>query len=261
MNTNANWEQSRIKAARLRERKGGKAISMVTAYDYPTARLLDEEGIDALLVGDSLGMVVMGYPDTTHVVMADMVHHTRMVARGKKNSFLIADLPINTIGTAEEAITNSLLLMEAGADAVKLEGGEKEAPKVKAIVEAGIPVVGHIGLLPQRILEEGGYKIKGRTDEEALQLEKDVRAVAEAGACMIVVEGVKGDVAKRVTEVSPVPTIGIGSGKGSTDGNVVVITDLIGAFPWFVPAFVKPKADVAGVTRTAVREWVEEIRS
>lgn len=256
---NPKWKQARQKADAIKGRKNGRKIAMVTAYDYPTARTLDEAGVDALLVGDSLGMVVMGYADTTEVVMSDILHHTRMVARAKPAAFLIADLPINTFSTTEDALRNSELLMEAGAEAVKLEGGEEVAEIIRAIVDKGIPVVAHIGLLPQRVREEGGYKIKGKTEEEADQLERDVLAVAEAGASLVVVEGVKGAVASRVTEVSPIPTIGIGAGKGTCDGYVVVITDLVGAFPWFVPAFAKPKADFAGIMKTTVREWINEI--
>lgn len=248
------------KAALLKARKGGLPIAMVTAYDYPTARLLDEEGMDSLLVGDSVGMVVMGYPDTVEVVLADMIHHTRMVARANPKGLLVTDMPINTYRTVEEALETGHLLVEAGAEAVKLEGGVEIVPQVKALVEAGIPVVGHVGLLPQKVREEGGYKIKGKTEDEAARLEKDIVSIAEAGASLIVVEGVTGAVARRMTDACSVPTIGIGSGKGTCDGDVVVIADLIGSFPWYVPGFITPKADVAGVSRQAVREWVDEIR-
>lgn len=259
MTKNLQWEECRRKADLLKARKGGKKIAMVTAYDYPTARLINEAGADSLLVGDSLGMMVMGYPDTTEVTMEDMIHHTRMVARAKPAGLLIADLPINTFLTIEDTLKNSILLMNAGAEAIKLEGGVEVADKVRALVEYGIPVVGHIGLLPQRVREEGGYKIKGKTEEEAAQLEKDVLAIAEAGASLIVVEGVNAQVSPRLAEICPVPTIGIGSGKGTSDGYVVVITDLVGGFPWFVPGFIKPKADVAGITKAAVQEWISEI--
>lgn len=260
MNMEQHLAVSREKAGILKTRRDGAPIAMMTAYDYPTARLLDEAGADALLVGDSLGMMVMGYPDTTHVVLADMIHHCRLVARSEAAAFMIGDLPINTYRTDEEALRNSLALMETGVHAVKLEGGVELASRVAFLVGQGIPVVGHIGLLPQRVLEEGGYHIKGKTDEEAAQLEKDVLAIAGAGACMIVVEGVSPRVARRLTEISPVPTIGIGSGKDSCNGAVVVISDLVGAFPWFVPGFIKPRADVAGVIRETARGWINEIR-
>lgn len=259
MKTKGITEESRRKADQLKARKGGQVISMVTAYDYPTARLLDEEGVDSILVGDSLGMVVMGYQDTTEVVMADMVHHTRMVARAHPKGLLIGDMPINTYRTPDEALQSALLLVDAGADAVKLEGGREMTAQIERIVKAGIPVVGHVGLLPQKVREEGGYRIKGKTEDEARKLEQDILSVAQAGASLIVVEGVKGDVARRMTEISPVPTIGIGSGKGTCDGYVVVISDLVGAFPWYVPGFIKPRADVAGVSRKAVQEWLGEI--
>lgn len=261
MNLEAHLEESRRQAAVLKSRKHGVAVTMVTAYDYPTARLLDEVGVDTLLVGDSLGMMVMGYPDTTSVSLADMVHHISMVARAGTKALVIGDMPINTYRSREEALDSALPLLEAGAQAVKLEGGVEMADCISALVQAGIPVVGHVGLLPQRVKEDGGYKIKGKTEAEALQLEKDILAVAEAGAFLIVVEGVKADVAARLTKISPVPTIGIGSGANTCDGEVVVISDLIGCFPWFVPGFVKPRADVAEITRHAVKSWKDDVQS
>ena len=255
------WPQAWDKAQKMAQKKGLAPVAMLTAYDYPTAKLLDEAGADCLLVGDSLGMVVMGYPDTTRVTLADMIHHTGMVARAHPEALVIADMPINTYRTELEAITSATALMQAGADSVKLEGGCDVAPRIQALTGAGIPVVGHIGLLPQRVKEEGGYKIKGKTPEEALQLKKDIQAVAAAGACLIVIEGTAAPLAKELTELSSVPTIGIGSGKKTCDGAVVVISDLVGAFPWFVPAFVQPKAHIAQTIKECAQEWIDDIKN
>lgn len=251
--------QSVEKAERIRACKGTRHVTLVTAYDYPTGRLLDEAGVDVVLVGDSVGMVQLGFPDTTHVTLDHMVHHVEATARGVKNALLVGDMPIHTYETVEDAVRTAGKLFRAGADAVKLEGGASQAEKIRAIVKAGIPVMGHIGLLPQKVLEEGGYRIKGKSAAEADALVKDVQAVAEAGACSVVVEGVTSSVARRITAHSPVPTLGIGSGAHTCDGDVVVIHDLVGAFPWFVPAFVKPRADVAGSMTTAVKEWMKDV--
>lgn len=258
--SNSPWSTAQHKAEQMRQRKQGKPIAMFTAYDYPTAKILDEAGADALLVGDSLGMVVMGYTDTTQVTLADMLHHTRMVTRATPAAFVIADMPINTYRTIEEALDTARQLMETGADAVKLEGGEDVVPQVTALSQAGIPVVGHIGLLPQRIKEDGGYKLKGKTEAEITQLKKDIIAIAHAGCCLIVIEGTKSPVARQLTDLISIPTIGIGSGANTCDGAVVVISDLVGAYPWFVPSFVKPRADVAGIIRHAAQQWIVEIR-
>ncbi len=249
---------SQEKAARIRACKHSKHVTLVTGYDYPIGRLLDEAGVDIILVGDSVGMVMLGFPDTTHVTMAHMLHHVAATARGVKNALVLGDMPIHTYDTVEAAVDTARQLYDVGADAVKLEGGAEQAEKIKAIVEAGIPVIGHIGLLPQRVKEEGGYKIKGKTEEEALALLADVAAVAEAGACAVVVEGVRPDTARRLTIASPIPTLGIGAGSHTCDGDVVVIHDLVGAFPWFVPGFIKPRANVAEVMTTAVKSWMKD---
>lgn len=241
-------------------KKGGPAVAVLTAYDYPTARLLDEAGVDLLLVGDSLGMVVLGLPDTTGVTMADMLHHTRAVARAKPRAPVISDLPYHAYDTPEEALKNARLLMAAGADAVKLEGGVAMIPQVRAIVEAGIPFVGHIGMLPQSVVEEGGYKKKGRTEEGARLLMEDAIALDEAGAFAIVLESMVPEVAAAITQRVRACTIGIGAGKG-TDGQVLVTPDLLGSFPWFRPPFAKPHADVAAETLRAVREYVAEVQA
>ncbi|MBX7210896.1 MAG: 3-methyl-2-oxobutanoate hydroxymethyltransferase [Verrucomicrobiaceae bacterium] len=244
----------------LAQRKqSGRKLAVLTAYDYPTARLLDEAGVDLILVGDSLGMVVLGLPDTTGVTMADMLHHTRAVRRGVKRAPVIADLPFHSYDTPEEAVKNSRLLVEAGADAVKLEGGRSKIGQVRAIIAAGIPFVGHIGMLPQSVREEGGYKKKGRTEEGAAVLLDDARALDEAGACAVVLESIVPDVAARITAEVSMSTIGIGAGS-RCDGQVLVTPDLLGSFPWFRPPFAKARADVAGETLRAVREWAVEVR-
>ena len=233
----------------LTAKSRGQKIAMLTAYDYPTARLLDEAGVDALLVGDSLGMVVLGYPDTTLVTMEEMLHHTRAVVRGAQRAPVIADLPIHT---------NARLLMEAGADAVKLEGGVSHAAQIAAITGAGIPLVAHIGMLPQSVREEGGYKIKGKTPEAAQLLLEDALAVEAAGAMAVVMELVKHDAMLPITKALRIPTIGIGSGA-DCDGQVLVIHDLAGLFPWFTPKFAKPLATAGAAIRQAAAEYTERV--
>jgi 3-methyl-2-oxobutanoate hydroxymethyltransferase len=239
-----------IRAMKAREEE----IAALTAYDYPMAKLLDEAGIPLLLVGDSLGMVVLGYPDTTHVTMAEMEHHVRAAARAKPNALLGADLPFKSYETAADAVANSKRLVAAGAEYVKAEGGRKILPQVKAIVAAGIPFCGHLGMLPQSVLEEGGYHIKGRKDTEHQALLDDAKALAEAGAFAIVLELVTPPVAKEISENISVPTIGIGSGL-DCDGQILVTHDLIGAFPWFTPRFVKPQANCGASIKSAALAW------
>ena len=243
-----------------RERKQrGERISSLTAYDYPTARLLDEAGIDIILVGDSVGMVVLGYEDTTEVTLNEMLHHTRAVARAVKRALLVADLPIHTYATPEDAVATARKLTTAGAQAVKLEGGVSHQTQIEAVVRAGIPVMGHIGMLPQSVRLEGGYKMKGKTAAEAEVLLQDARAVEAAGAFSLVLEIVAAETARQITETLRIPTIGIGSGE-SCDGQVLVTHDLIGLFPWFTPKFVKPEADVAGEIRKAALAFIERTK-
>jgi 3-methyl-2-oxobutanoate hydroxymethyltransferase len=245
----------------FREKKQrGEHITALTAYDYPTARLLDEEAIDIILVGDSLGMVVLGYQDTTEVTLDAMVHHTRAVARAVKRALLVADLPIHTYDTAAAAVKNARALVAAGAQAVKLEGGVSHAEQIRAVVQAGIPLLGHIGMLPQSVREEGGYKLKGRTQAQAEVLLRDAKAVEEAGAFAVVLELVAAETSRQITQAIQIPTIGIGAGE-SCDGQILVTHDLIGLFPWFTPKFVKPEADVAGEIRKAARAFVERTQS
>jgi 3-methyl-2-oxobutanoate hydroxymethyltransferase len=247
------------KVQALTARKGGVRIAALTAYDYPMARFLDEAGVDVLLVGDSLGMVVLGFPDTTHVTLDHMLHHVAAVARAQPRALVIGDLPIRTYETPEMAVANARRMQEAGAEAVKLEGGVRQAEKVRAIVAEGIPVVGHLGMLPQRVLEEGGYRKKGRTREQIDALREGAEALVAAGVCAIVLESVVPECARLLTGEVPVPTIGIGCGEGTCDGEIAVITDLVGSFPWFVPPFARPEGDVAGVVREAARRYVERV--
>jgi 3-methyl-2-oxobutanoate hydroxymethyltransferase len=236
----------------------GQRIAALTAYDYPTARLLDEAGVPLLLVGDSVGMVVLGYPDTTQVTLAEMRHHTAAVARAKTRALVVADLPFHTYRTPAEALANARVLMEAGAEAVKLEGGVAVVPEIRAVREAGIPVTGHIGMLPQSVKEEGGYKIKGRSGAERERLLADALAVEEAGVFAVVVELVEAETAILITKSLGIPTIGIGSGP-QCDGQILVTHDLVGAFPWFRPKFAMVKADVAGAIREAAEAFIRHV--
>lgn len=238
-------------------KQAGEKFASLTAYDYPMGRLLDDAGLDFILVGDSLGMVVLGHPDTTHVTLGDMVHHTKAVGRGVSRTLLVSDLPIHSADRPEEALASARQLLEAGAKAVKLEGGREVASIISTLGSENIPVMGHIGMLPQRVREEGGYRIKGKTPEEAERLMSDALALAEAGVFSIVLELVYPPLARAITERIPVPTIGIGSGP-DCDGQILVTYDLLGFFPWFKPRFVQPKADVATQVQSAVREYVQE---
>ncbi len=234
----------------------GEKIASLTAYDYPTTKLLDECGVPLILVGDSLGMVVLGYPDTTHVTMDEMEHHVRAAARAKPRALLAADLPYRSYDTPERAVANARRLVVAGAEAVKAEGVLMDS--AKAIVSSGIPFVGHIGMLPQSILEEGRYHIKGKSESEGARLIEQALALEKAGAFAIVLELVHAPVAKAITEKIGIPTIGIGSGK-DCDGQILVVNDLIGTFPWFTPKFVQPKMNAAAQIKTAVAEWKAEL--
>jgi len=241
-------------------KKRGEKITALTAYDYPTARLLDESGIDIILVGDSLGMVVLGYEDTTRVTLEEMLHHTRAVARGVKRALLVADMPIRTYDTAEQALATAKQFVDVGAQGVKLEGGASHVAQIEAITGAGIPFMAHIGMLPQSVREEGGYKVKGRTQSEAERLIADARAVEKAGAFSVVLEIVVADLAKQITNTIGIPTIGIGSGE-HCDGQILVTHDLIGLFPWFTPKFVSPAARVADEIRRAATAFVDRTRA
>ena len=249
------------KAKAIKAMKGGdRAISALTAYDYPTARLLDEAGVDIILVGDSLGMVVLGFPDTTHVTLGMMLHHTAAVARGVNNAIVIGDMPIHSYETPEQALVTAQALVDAGADAVKLEGGVRQVEKIGAIIDAGIPVIGHHGMLPQRVLAEGGYKKKGKTEEESCAIIEGSLALQDAGCFAIVLESIVPELAEKITTQLDIPTIGIGgktkTGPQTCDGEIAVITDVVGSYPWFVPPFANVRADVAGEIERAVQEYI-----
>ncbi|HJT45923.1 MAG TPA: 3-methyl-2-oxobutanoate hydroxymethyltransferase, partial [Chthoniobacterales bacterium] len=201
-------------------KRRGEKITALTAYDYPTARLLDESGIDIILVGDSVGMVVLGYQDTTEVTLEEMLHHTRAAARGVRNALLVGDMPIHTFDSPNEAVATARKFIEAGAQAVKLEGGVSHAAHIEAITRAGIPFMGHIGMLPQQVREQGGYKVKGKTPAEVDGLIADARAVEKAGAFSVVLEIVVPEIAKQITNAIGIPTIGIGSGE-NCDGQIL----------------------------------------
>lgn len=238
--------------------KGRARIPALTAYDFPMARLLDEAGIPLILVGDSLGMVVLGYPDTTSVTMEEIEHHLRAVARAKPRALIVADLPYRSYDDPDSALRNAQRLVRAGADAVKAEGGRKILPQVQAITGAGIGFCGHLGMLPQSVVEEGGYRVKGKVESERDALLADAQALAEAGAFAIVLELVTPPVARELTGAVPIPTIGIGSGT-DCDGQILVTSDLLGLFPWFTPRFVKPRLNAAEQMRAVIQEWKETV--
>ncbi len=246
---------SKITAETIRAMKSrGEKIAALTAYDFPMAKLLDEAGVPFLLVGDSVGMVVLGYPDTTHVTMAEMEHHVRAAARAKTNALLGADLPFKSYETVADAVANARRLIAAGAEFIKAEGGREILPQVRAILELGVPFCGHLGMLPQHVLEEGGYKIKGRQEAEHQALLEDAKALAAAGAFAVVLELVTPPVAREIAGAIPIPAIGIGSGP-DCDGQILVTHDLTGNFPWFTPKFVKPRANCAAEIKSAVAAW------
>lgn len=237
-------------------------ITMLTAYDYSTARLIDEAGIEMILVGDSLGMVMLGYEDTISVTMEDMIHHTRAVSRGVKNAMIVADMPFMSYQTSVyDAVVNAGRLMKEGrANAVKLEGGVAFAEHIKAITDASIPVVGHIGMTPQSVNMFGGFKVQGKDEEAALRIIADARAIEKAGACAAVLECVPEKLASYISETLIIPTIGIGAGKGC-DGQVLVYQDMLGMYSDFTPKFVKKFADVGTAMKSAFKEYIEETKS
>lgn len=238
----------------------GEKISMLTAYDYSTAKLMDEAGVDSILVGDSLGNVVLGYEDTISVTMEDMIHHGAAVARGVKNALVVVDMPFMSYQTSVyDALVNAGRLMkEARAGAVKLEGGKSVCPQIKAITEAGIPVMAHLGLTPQSVNALGGHRVQGKTEEAARKLMEDAKAVEEAGAFSVVLECVPAKLAAVITRELSIPTIGIGAGNGC-DGQVLVYQDLLGMFSDFTPKFVKKFANVGEVMKEAFREYRKEV--
>lgn len=240
----------------------GEKITMLTAYDYSTAKLMDESGINSILVGDSLGMVILGYEDTLSVTMEDMIHHTRAVTRGAKNALVVGDMPFMSYQTSVyDAVVNAGRLMKEGrCQAVKLEGGASVCAQIKAITEASIPVVAHIGLTPQSINAFGGFKVQGKSKEAAKKLINDAKAVEAAGAFAVVLECVPAKLAEIISKEISIPTIGIGAGAGC-DGQVLVYQDMLGMFSDFTPKFVKQFANVGDVMKDAFMQYIEETRA
>lgn len=253
----------RVTIGELKEMKQkGEKIPMLTAYDYATAKLMDEVGVPLLLVGDSLGMVILGYESTIPVTMEEMLHHTKAVVRGTKRALVVGDMPFMTYHTSiSDALYNAgRFIQEGGAQAVKLEGGEPMAEVVHRVVECGIPVMGHIGLTPQSIHQLGGFKVQGKTQEAAIRLLKDARALEEAGAFAIVLESIPAPLARIITKKVTVPTIGIGAGPWC-DGQVQVISDLLGLFTDFVPKHAKQYARLFETIKSAVVDYMAEVQA
>lgn len=240
----------------------GEKLSMLTAYDYSTAALMDAAGIHGILVGDSLGNVVLGYEDTISVTMEDMIHHGAAVARGAKDALVVIDMPFMSYQTSVyDAVMNAGRLMKEGrANAVKLEGGQEIVPQIKAITEAGIPVMGHLGLTPQSINAFGGFKVQGKDEAAAQKILNDARAITEAGVFGMVLECVPAVLAEKITKAVDVPTIGIGAGAGC-DGQILVYQDMLGMFSDFTPKFVKRYADIGTAMKDAFRTYIEEVGS
>ncbi|ADY72987.1 3-methyl-2-oxobutanoatehydroxymethyltransferase [Desulfurobacterium thermolithotrophum DSM 11699] len=245
----------------LEKKKRGEKITVLTAYDYLTAKIVDSAGVDAILVGDSLGMVALGYSSTIPVTMEEMIHHTKAVVRGRKNAMVIFDMPFLSYQTGvKDAILNAgRALKETGCDAVKIEGGVTQKEVIRALVDSGIPVMGHIGLQPQSVNVYGGYKLRGKGEEREKIIE-DAKAVEEAGAFAVVLEKIPQSLSKEITESLSIPTIGIGAGK-YCDGQVLVFHDMVGLFEEFKPKFVKRYAELGKLAREAVKQYIEEVKS
>lgn len=239
----------------------GEKISMLTAYDYSTAKLLDEAGIDGILVGDSLGNVMLGYEDTLSVTVEDMIHHGAAVARGAKNALVVIDMPFMSYqASVYDAVVNAGRLVKEGhAGAVKLEGGEEFAPQIRAITAASIPVMGHLGLTPQSIHTLGGYRVQGKSEAAAQKLLEDALAVEEAGAFALTLECVPAKLAELISSKLSIPTIGIGAGAGC-DGQILVYQDMLGTFTDYTPKFVKRFADVGNIMKGAFAEYIREVK-
>lgn len=245
-----------------RKKESGEKITMLTAYDYPMAKLVDSAGIDAVLVGDSVGMVVLGYDSTVRVTMEEMLHHSKAVRRGVERAFLIGDMPFMSYQVSDEdAVRNAgAFVKEAGCDAVKVEGGKEVSSRVVAMIDAGIPVLGHIGLTPQSATKLGGYKVQGRDAAAAKKLINDAMALQDAGCFAIVLECLPRDLARKITRKLSIPTIGIGAGK-ECDGQVLVTHDIVGYFDRFVPKFVKQYTRINGAIQEAIRGFKSETES
>ncbi len=246
----------------LAAKQNGKKLTMLTAYDYSTAKLISSAGINSILVGDSLGNVILGYEDTVSVTMEDMIHHSKAVSRGSGDSLVVVDMPFMSYqASVYDAVVNAGRLMKEGrAGAVKLEGGKSVCPQIKAIVDSGIPVMAHLGLTPQSVNVFGGYKVQGKTEQAAKQLIEDALAVQQAGAFSVVLECVPSELAKLVTELLAIPTIGIGAGN-DCDGQVLVNQDMLGMFNDYVPKFVKQFANVGEIMTNAFKAYDTEVKN
>ncbi|MEI7590034.1 MAG: 3-methyl-2-oxobutanoate hydroxymethyltransferase [Deltaproteobacteria bacterium] len=254
---------TRITTANVREKKiKGEKIAMLTAYDYPTALVADSAGVDIILVGDSLGMVVLGYDSTIPVTMDEMIHHTKAVSRAAQRAMVVGDMPFMSYQiSVDEAMFNAgRFLKEAGAQAVKLEGGAEVAEITKRLSSAGIPVMGHIGLTPQAVHQFGGYKVQGKSKQAAQKIMADAKALEEAGAFAIVLECVPAELGKSISEAISIPTIGIGGGV-HCDGQVLVFHDMLGIFDRFTPKFVKKYANIKEQQETAIKQYVDEVKT
>ena len=242
----------------MKQKERNEKITMITCYDYSMAKLMDESGIEILLIGDSLGQVMLGYPDTLSVTMEDMIHHTKAVSRGTTSSFVLADLPFMSYQTSvyDALVHAGRLVKEGRANGVKLEGGEEVCPQIKAIVDAGIPVCAHLGLTPQSVNSFGGYKVQGKSREDAKRIMKDAKAVEAAGASLLVLECVPAKLATEITKELRIPTIGIGAGNGC-DGQVLVYQDMLGMFSDFKPKFVRQFANVGEVMKQAFSDYIK----
>lgn len=251
-NTSVTFKEAKIKKEK---------ITMLTAYDYSTAKIIDDSGINGILVGDSLGMVCLGYEDTLAVTMEDMIHHSKAVARGARNSLVVTDMPFMSYQTSVyDAVVNAgRLIKEGNAQAVKLEGGIEVASQIRAIVNASIPVMGHIGLTPQSVNAFGGFKVQGKNEEAAKKLLEDAKAVEEAGAFAVVLECVPSKLAEYITSKLSIPTIGIGAGVGC-DGQILVYQDMLGMYSDFTPKFVKKYTDLGKYMKEAFTKYIEEVR-
>ncbi|MCS7106843.1 MAG: 3-methyl-2-oxobutanoate hydroxymethyltransferase [Acidilobaceae archaeon] len=249
----------KVRAKDILGMKGSRKIVMITAYDYPTAKIADSAGVDAILVGDSLAMVMMGMPSTHGVTLRQMLWHTEAVARARPRALVVGDMPFGSYETSEsDAVRSAIAFVRSGAEAVKLEGGSEYADRIRAIAKVGVPVMAHIGLNPQRYLKLGGYKMRGNTAEEARQLLKDAEAVQEAGAFAVVIEFTNPEVAATITKKLQIPTICIGSGR-ECDGQVLVIHDVLGLSE-NVPPFAKKYVDLMSIAREAVERYAREVR-
>lgn len=246
-------------ATLMAQKQSGEKITMLTAYDYTTARIEDECGVNAILIGDSLGMVMLGYENTLPVTMEDMIHHTAAVARGAQNAFVVADMPFMSYqtGVRDAVINAGRLVKEGGAHAVKLEGGAAVCEQIRAIVDASIPVVAHLGLTPQSVNAFGGFKVQGKTLERAQELIDDALKIQEAGACAVVLECVPAKLAEIITEKLTIPTIGIGAGAGC-DGQVLVYQDMLGLTTGHTPKFAKRFAEAGALMREGFKAYIEE---